>query len=61
MIKNLERQVIEAQKMEVVGKLSIGIAHDFNNVLSIILSYGELVSRTIEEGHPAKKRFAIRK
>jgi two-component system, cell cycle sensor histidine kinase and response regulator CckA len=54
-IKNLERQVIESQKMEVVGRLSTGIAHDFNNILSIILSYGELMMRTIEEGHPAKK------
>jgi two-component system, cell cycle sensor histidine kinase and response regulator CckA len=54
-IKNLESQIIESQKMEVVGRMSTGIAHDFNNILAIILSYGELISRTVDEAHPARK------
>jgi two-component system cell cycle sensor histidine kinase/response regulator CckA len=29
--------------MEAVGRLAGGIAHDFNNVLSVILSYAELM------------------
>lgn len=42
-IKKLEAQLIEAQKMEVVGQLAAGTAHDFNNYLSIILGRSDLI------------------
>jgi len=37
--KQLERMLIQAQKMDAVGRLSGGIAHDFNNILTIISGY----------------------
>jgi signal transduction histidine kinase len=41
--KRLEKQFIEAQKMEVVGHLASGVAHDFNNILAVIMGYSNLI------------------
>ena len=41
--KTLERQLLQAQKMESLGTLAGGIAHDFNNILSGILGYASYI------------------
>ena len=56
-IKSLERQVIEAQKMEVVGRLATGVAHDFNNLLSVIMGYAEVLMRT-DDADPQTRKSA---
>ncbi len=52
---HLEDQLVQARKMESVGRLAGGIAHDFNNMLGIVLGYAELAKRRIEPDNPAQK------
>ncbi|MGO9953024.1 MAG: PAS domain S-box protein [Dissulfurispiraceae bacterium] len=52
--KRLEKQLLQAQKMEVVGQLAGGIAHDFNNILCAINGYASLIQMEMDNGDPLK-------
>ena len=51
--KRLEKQYLQAQKMENMAHLAGGVAHDFNNVLTAILGYADLALLDAALGDPS--------
>ncbi len=54
----MEEQLIEAHKMETVGRLAGGIAHDFNNLLTVVNGYSELGLSRLAESDPLRPSLA---
>ncbi len=58
-LKLLERQFLQAQKMESIGTLAGGIAHDFNNILTAILGYTSIMKSKLEENNPYNEYLSV--
>jgi two-component system cell cycle sensor histidine kinase/response regulator CckA len=52
---DMEKQLIQTQKMKAMGTLAGGIAHDFNNILGGIIGYTDLAILKTEKDSPIYK------
>jgi len=53
--KQLEAQLIQAQKMEAIGRLVAGIVHDFNNMLQAVMCHTQFLLSKLDKDNPGWK------
>jgi signal transduction histidine kinase/ligand-binding sensor domain-containing protein/CheY-like chemotaxis protein len=55
--RRLEEQLAQVQKLESIGRLAGGVAHDLNNVLTVVLSYADLLDAGLGQKHPLQEQL----
>jgi two-component system, cell cycle sensor histidine kinase and response regulator CckA len=55
--ESLQSQLLQAYKMEAVGRLAGGVAHDFNNMLGVIIGHSEMAIEEVDQDLPLYKKL----
>jgi two-component system, cell cycle sensor histidine kinase and response regulator CckA len=59
--KHLTDRLVQAQKLEIAGRLANGVAHEFNNVLTAIAGSAQLVEEAADEDARASALDLLRR
>ena len=54
-LKIAEGRLLQAAKLEAVGRLAGGVAHDFNNLLGVIMGYADLMAKRLPAEDPLRR------
>ncbi len=54
-LKSTQQQLVQAEKMAVLGMTAGGVAHDLNNILSGIINYPEMMLKEVPEDSPLRQ------
>src|SRR5438552_4105558 len=51
-LADMERRLLQMQKMMTLGQVTTDVAHDFGNLMTVVLGYSELLLSTLPPGKP---------
>ncbi len=52
--QQIEKQLLQTQKLDALGRFAGGIAHDFNNLTAVVAANAELIARRVPAGDPLR-------